>query len=155
MTRWRAEQSAVFSNKWIIGDTTSGKLFHISEAAFAEDGNAIAMTLESGPVKEFPARVQVASAFFDWTTGQAPLVGTDDAVNPTVAISWSHDGGASYSGALLRRSLGAQGQVSKQIRVNRLGRSTHHGMRFRLVTTSPIYRTFRGGVVNATARGPA
>ena len=155
MTRWRAEQSALFFNNWIIGDTTSGKLFRIDEAVFTEDGNAIAMTLESGPVKNFPARIQVASAFFDWTTGTAPLVGSDDAVNPSVSISWSHDGGASYSGALLRRSLGTQGQVSKQIRVNRLGLSTQHGMRFRLVTTSPIYRTFRGGSVNAASRGPA
>jgi len=153
--RWRGDQSAYFFNDWYLGDYSSGKILAIDESQFDEDDSAITMTIESGPVKEFPARVQISAAFFDWSTGAAPLVGSDDAINPSVEISWSFDGGATWVGSQIRASLGTQGEYSRQIRVNRIGLSTHHGTRFRLVTTSPIYKTFAGGTCLAASRGAA
>lgn len=155
LDRWRASQSVNFDGAWVVGDTESGKLFRLSEAESDEDGGQIVMTLESGPIKQFPGRVYIQNAFFDFTTGQGSILGTDDEVNPTVSVQWSIDGGATWSNELNVRSLGSLGQFVNQIRVNRIGLSTHHGTRFRLTTSSPVYRTFRGGRATAEARSAA
>jgi hypothetical protein len=68
-----------------------------------------------------------------------------------VKIEWSHDGGATYGNPILR-SLGQQGQTRRQIRVNRLGLTTHHGLRLRVTVSDPVYVAFLGGEVEAAAR---
>jgi hypothetical protein len=154
MTRWRGEQSVYFANKWIVGDKSSGKLFTITESALKEDTAALIFTLESGPVKAFPQRLRVPSAYFDFTTGQGIPTGNPDEVTPQVQIQWSHDGGATFSAAVLRRSLGQQGDYRRMPRVNRLGRSTHHGIRFRLTFPTDVYVSFRGGYMDALPTKP-
>jgi hypothetical protein len=154
-SRWKGSQSAYFNSKWVVGDNAGSKLLYIDSTEYEDDGSAITMTLESGPVKDFPNRVFVSMAAFDFTTGTAPISGTEDETNPTVSVSWSRDGGGTWSNAVQTRSLGSQGELSNEIRVNRIGVSTHHGMRFRLQTSSPVYRTFRGGRCEASARAPA
>lgn len=154
-SRWLGDQSAYFNSKWVVGKNGGSKLLYIDPAEYEDDGSAISMTIESGPVKDFPSRVYVASAMFDWTTGAAPISGTEDETNPTVSVSWSRDGGGVWSNQVSARSLGAQGELSQSVRVNRIGISTHHGMRFRLQTSSPVYKTLRGGRCEAVARGPA
>lgn len=154
-SRWFGETSVFFNSNWIIGKNGSGKLLTVDSGVYEDDGDPIEMTLESGPLKDFPMRAVVNSAFFDWTTGSALLTGTEDETNPKVYIQWSRDGGGTWSNAVFAESLGAQGELSRQIRVNRVGLASHHGMRFRLLTTSPIYKTCRGGIASYTPRGPA
>ena len=86
------------------------------------------------------------AAYFDFTSGQGTIGGTQDSMNPSVSISSSIDGGGTWSTPVLRRDLGAQGEFNKMIRVNRVGGiATQHGIRFRLNSSSPVYSTFRGG----------
>ena len=107
--------------------------------------------MESGPIKQFPARIQVTAAYFDFTRGAAPERGTTEAVDPQVSISWSHDGGGIWSNPLVR-SLGATGKFAERVTVRRLGLTTDHGIRFRLSTSAPVYLTFRGGRAEAAQR---
>jgi hypothetical protein len=153
LARWRGEQTALFNGSWVVGDVASGKLMRVTESAFTEDGSPVSMLIESGPVKEFPEAIYIASVFADWTTGTAPLVGSVDATDPRVAISWSLDGGASWSTPVLENSLGREGEFSNRIRVNRIGISSQHGARFRLLTSSPVYRTLRSMTCVAAGRG--
>lgn len=155
LDRWRGSQTFKLVGEWYAGDTESGKILRLTESEYDEDGGQITMVLESGPIKQFPARTFVQSAFFDWTTGQGNPLGSDDEVNPTVSVQWSMDGGATWSNSVNVRSLGGQGQFTNQIRVNRIGISTHHGVRFRLTTSSPVYRTLRGGRAEAQIRSAA
>jgi hypothetical protein len=148
--RWRASCSVNFNGSWMVGDRTSGQIHTISENVFQEDGDAIAMTMVSGPLKQFPSRVRCNAFFADWTTGQGEISGSDDEVNPKVSVYWSMDGGATWSNPITPLSLGGEGEFSNQIRVNRLGNSTHHGIRFKMVTTSPVYRTCRGARADVT-----
>lgn len=150
---WRGVTATLFGDKWLVGDALSTGLYEISEQVFTEAGEVIHMTLESGPAKQFPSRLRVMNGFFDWTVGQGEIVGVDDVTMPEVQVSWSHDGGATYGNALLR-SLGGQGEFRKQIRVDRCGVTTHHGMRWRLVSSSPVYRTLRGGRMNVAEVRP-
>jgi hypothetical protein len=155
LLRWRASTSVKFGNKWLVGDTLSGTMFEVSGSANKEDALPLVMTMESGPCKGFPARVQTPAAYFDFTTGQGSILGTSDETDPSILVSWSHDGGATWSDPVQRLLLGREGEFSQQVRVNRAGLSTHHGIRWRLVTSSPVYRAFRGGRMDALQRRAA
>lgn len=149
--RWRGEHSAKFNGNWIVGDAQGPALFKVSEDAFTENGAPIVWDMESGGLKQFPSRIQVAAAYFDFTRGAAPERGASVAVNPQVSISWSHDGGGVWSNPLVR-SLGATGKFAERVTVRRLGLTTDHGIRFRIQTSAPVYLTFRGGRAEAAAR---
>lgn len=152
-TRWRARASCRWGSDWIVGDRGSGQVLRVTEDAFTEAGQVIPMIVESGPTKEFPSRLQVSAAYFDWTVGQGQVRNFGDAAHPTVLVSWSDDGGGSWSKPL-ERSLGGEGQFAQQVRVNVLGKTSHHGRRWRLLSSSPVYRTLRGGRMQAEARRP-
>ena len=130
---WRASRSVYFSGKWLYGDTQSTKILQVSAAEFDELGTSFTARLESGPVKQFPNRIRCLAAYFDFTSGQGTIGGTSDAMNPSVSVSSSIDGGGTWSTPVLRRDLGSQGYFNKMIRVNRIGGiATQHGIRFRL-----------------------
>jgi hypothetical protein len=144
--RWRCSRSVNFQNRWLYGDTQSSLLVQVSPAAYDELGTSFTARLESGPVKNFPNRGRCLAAYFDFTTGTAPLTGNPDAVTPQVSISTSLDGGGNWSNPILRRSLGAQGDFSRPVTANRIGGIfTQAGIRFRVDTSSPVYSTCRGG----------
>lgn len=147
LSTWRTAGASVhFGNKWLYGDSQSTQLLQVSAAAFDEIGNSFVARLESGAVKQYPNRVRCNAAYFDFTSGQGTIGGTDDSMHPSVSISSSIDGGGNWSTPVLRRDLGAQGTFNKMIRVNRLGGiATQHGIRFRLDSSSPVYSSFRGG----------
>jgi hypothetical protein len=153
--RWRGSTSVKFAGKWLIGDVQSTKLQEVSEAAYTEDGAALVTRWEAGPVKQFPDRTQVPAAFFDFTTGQGSILGSDDEVTPKASVSWSHDGGATWSVPITARLLGQQGQFDTLVRVNRMGLSTHHGIRIAIESSSPVYRVLRGGRMDAQLRRAA
>ena len=153
--RWFGVNSASYNDRWLFCRSGSGRILWIDSSSQTDDGLQIPMTIQSGPIKNFPYRSRVDAVFLDFTTGEAPLGGTQDAVNPTVSVSWSKDGGETWSNDISVRSLGKQGQYSQQVRVNRLGLSSHNGMIVRFMTSSPVYRTFRGGRAEYNQAGPA
>jgi hypothetical protein len=152
--RWRAEQSVLFSNRWIVGDMLSSNLLEITEDAQDENGDPLEFWIESAPVKQFPEGVQAYTGFFDWTVGVGDVAADDsmDALDPTLSVSISKDGGGAWT-EVAERSLGRLGEYNTLVRVNRMaGTSSHHGLRVRLVVASPVYRTFRGARMSADMR---
>lgn len=154
-SRWMAEDGIYFNNRWVMSRRNTGKLLYLDKGNYTEDESPISMTMESDTIKDFPFRSLISAVFLDFTTGEAPLSGTEDAVNPTVSVQWSGDGGSTWSNEISSRSLGRQGEFSQQVRVNRLGLSTHHGMRIKFTTSSPVYRSLRGGRAEYSSRNPA
>ena len=145
LVRWKCGQTLYFNNRWYAFDKDNSNIYVIEDPAFTENGSAITVTLESGPTKQFPSRMRGVSLFLDWTTGTGSPSGSDDETSPKVSISWSVDGGASWSTPIDTVSIGSAGQTARQVRVNRFGVCSHHGFRFRLETSSPVHRSFRGG----------
>jgi hypothetical protein len=144
--RWRSKHSVWFAQQWICGDILSTQLNQLSATTFDELGTSFTARLESGPVKQFPNRIRVTRAFFDFTSGQGLISGTPDQMDPSVWVSTSRDGGATWSTPVMREDLGRQGQFNKLISVPRIGGiATQHGMRFRVDSSSPVYSSFRGG----------
>ena len=145
-TRWRASHTVQFQGKWLCGDILSTQLIQITPTAYDELGTSFTARLESGAVKDFPKRGRVTAAYFDFTTGAAPISGNPDAVTPSVSISTSADGGGTWSSPVVRENIGPQGDWREVVKVHRIGGIfSQHGLRFRVDSSSPVYSTMRGG----------
>lgn len=111
-TRWRAKWSAYSNDRWVFGDSLSGDLLVMSDT-LTENGSAIGGYVQTGPMKDFPARV-AAKLAADFT--EAAI---------TIYVSWSHDGGKTWSTELQRSIADAE---KYPVSVSNLGLSTHHGI---------------------------
>lgn len=137
---WRGVQSVKSGNYWVMGDKVSNGLLVVDENATTEAGAAVTWTVETGPVKDFAARVAALSSYADFT----------EADGATVNVSWSHDGGKTWAVPLVR-SLDQADRFP--VSVNRHGLSTQHGMRLRYTSSATQDFSFMG--VNATVQGRA
>lgn len=124
--RWRPSRMAYAFGKWISGDTESGNLVEITAEVFQDDGDPIKFRIESDLVKKFPSRVSVARADFDIVAGTAGPGITDPC-----EISWSDDGGPTWSNPL-QRHIVEQGQYKSRVFVTRTGLSQPVGRRWRV-----------------------
>jgi len=136
---------------WIVGDTQLGQLLYVNSAAYDEVGSPLVFQLESGPVQNFPNRTRVARADFDFVTGVGIATGQDPiATDPSVGISWSDDGGITWSNPYIRK-LGRQA-TQHRITVLRSGMTGDMGRRWRLTVSDPIYVAFLGASQNTQLR---
>lgn len=142
---WRGCGAINAFNRWIIGEQDSGKLYESSKDYYLEgNSDALVMELTSGVPATFPARGAVLRADFDFTVGVGVASGLAPIqTEPVVLISWSKDGGATYSNPV-RRSLGAQGKYKTRVTV-RPGAFAGQGIRFKLSISDPVHIGFMGG----------
>ena len=220
--RWRGDGGHPAFGRWLMGDTQSGTLCYVDDTNYTELGAPQLMRIESAPVQNFPNRIRVARADFNFATGAGQMtrnivmtvtgaaagtggvvrlavnntqqVSTNDTVivanvggtteangtwlctvvdathielqgsffahawtsagtatdvtappnviDPTVAISWSDNGGMKWGNPLLR-SLGEQGQSKiTRVVVKHTGMSGPMGRRWRLDITDPVNAPF-------------
>ncbi|HEV8492025.1 MAG TPA: hypothetical protein VGR76_07130, partial [Candidatus Angelobacter sp.] len=150
-TRTRAIGGHSAFGKWIMGDTQAGQLIYIDPTNYGELGNPLQFQLESGPVANFPNRTRVARADFNFVTGVGQATGIDPTQTaPSVGISWSDDGGITWSRELVR-ALGPQA-TPQRITVLRTGMTGVQGRRWRLKVSDPIYVAFLGATQDLTLR---
>jgi hypothetical protein len=134
---WRAKYSAKSSHgDWRVGDALSTNFLRIDEGVFTESGATLTFTAESAPFKGFPTNVIIEGVFIDFTAASA-----------TATISWSKDGGATWSTPVTRTLTAA---AKWPVRVNRLGLSSQHGLRLRVVVSDAVAFSLMG----ATIAGP-
>lgn len=131
--RWRASKSVKSGGVWHLGDRSSTFTLGVSEANRSDGADLLTWTVESAPMKDYPLREIIPAAFFEFTTSTS-----------SVDISYSLDGGATWSTPVTRSLSGAD---KEPIRVNRLGLSTQHGIRFRLAVNGTGDFSFLGASV--------
>lgn len=134
-TRWRGKFSTFLVDKWVFGDTLTGDLLTMSDA-LTENGAAIGGFVQTGPLKDFPARV-AARLSADFTEADI-----------TIYVSWSHDGGKTWSTELLRSITNAE---KWPVSVSNLGLSTHHGIIVKFRWEGPADFSFMGSVAERLA----
>jgi hypothetical protein len=136
LDRWRSSRSVKSNGRWLTGDRQSGSLLAIDDAVFTEAGSSIPWTAESADLKNYPDRIAIPAAFFDFSpTGEA-----------TVSISWSRDGGERWS-TPITRSMKPSGRAKYPVRVSGLGLASHRGIRFRLTCSDNVEFSLMGGSV--------
>lgn len=140
-------------NKWLTGDDLTGNIQEISSAAYDEVGQPLRLRIESGPVMNFPAGETVGRADFYFATGVGNAEGPDPiATDPDVEISWSDDGGITWSNPVLRK-LGRQSESTALVSlVSCTGRTSWQGRRWRIDISAPIYASFMFATQNTDPR---
>ena len=149
---WRATGSVNAFDRWITGDAMTGNLVEVSAYARDELGGPLMWTVESGPVSGFPNRMAVTQATFDLAQGVGVAIGADPTqTDPSVAISHSDDGGATWSAPRIRK-LGRQAESPGSVKVTKTGASRTQGRRWRLQVSDAVDVELTGGDMSAEPR---
>lgn len=148
---WRAVAACSAFGKWIVGDAALGRLLYIDATAYGEYTSPLIFQIESGPVATFPNRTRVAQADFNFVVGVGIATGSDPTdTHPQVGISWSNDGGISWSSEFAR-DLGAQATPAA-VSIYRTGITGRQGRRWRLSVSAAVYVAFMGGTQSKDLR---
>ena len=137
---------------WLCGDTDTGNIQRITLNANDDVGNPLRVRLESAPVDAFPNRTRVGRADFDFVTGVGIATGTDPIqTDPSVEISWSNDGGVTWSMPIIRK-LGRQQLAKTRVTLFNTGMTGVQGRRWRIDVSDPVHVGFMGGVQSTEVR---
>lgn len=152
-TRSRRSGAISAFNLWLTGDVQTGNIQRITETANDEIGNPLRLRIESGPVQDFPGGTVIGRADFYFATGVGIATGLDPKqTDPDVEISWSDDGGQTWSNPIIRK-LGRQATPTQLISlVSCTGRSSWIGRRWRVDISNPVYSSFMYATQSDDAR---
>jgi hypothetical protein len=150
--KWRATASVKCFDKWVIGDSTTGKFGVIDPAYGFEFGDYLTWRLVSATMSGFPARAAMPRLDLDIMAGVGVSTGDDPTeTGPQISVSWSRDGGVTFGSPVLRE-LGAQGDYTNQIRVNRLGTASAKGVQIAVEGSDPVLVSVFSGELTVEAR---
>jgi hypothetical protein len=152
-TRSRRSGAVYAFGKWLTGDAQTGNIQQITDSAQDEVGSPLRLRIESGPVQNFPGGSAVGRADFYFATGVGQAGGIDPTqTNPSVEISWSDDGGFTWSNPVVRK-LGRQATPQQLISlVACTGRTSWMGRRWRIDISDPVYASFMYATQDTDAR---
>lgn len=150
--RWQASQSINAFGKWLVGQKTGGAILSINSANYREGTQPLVFRLESGAVQKFPNMTRVGAAYFNLSAGTGIASGVAPIeTEPVASISWSNDGGVTWSNPVLRK-IGAQGLARTLMTLNRTGMTGRQGRRWRIEVSDPVYFGLMGGDQEISAR---
>lgn len=139
-------------DKWLVGSTETSDLLHVRYDVSTEGSDPLIAQMESLTVTDFPNRVAVHRADFDFTPGIGIASGQDPIeIDPTVLIEWSDDAGQSWKGPWWR-SLGQQDETQTRISVLNTGQSGPMGRRWRWTISDPVHVGFKGSSMEPEVR---
>lgn len=150
-TRWRAQGSVNAFNRWLTFERGSNEVYIIDPTAKRENGEQLVWEARSNQVHRFPGRFVVNRASFDMVYGPGIDRGISPIeTDPVVSISYSDDGGRSFSNPVLRH-LGTQGE-NVPIDIFRAGLTGRQGRQWRLQVADPVEVSLMGGAMDVEAR---
>lgn len=147
--RSRIESSIYANGNWLVGDFATGQIGRIDGKTFTEYGSALAVEVTSLPATDFPRFKIVGPLDLNFIAGTGVASGVDPiGTDPTIDISWSKDGGASF-GLPVQRKLGKQGINNQIVSVNRLGQVNEYGIAIKVRVSDPVFVGLLGGTLEA------
>lgn len=148
----RVTQAYYSFNKWLCGDTNNGNIQQITNTAYDEVGSPLAAEAWSQPVQGFPARLRVATMWFDFAFGVGVAAGTDPTqTDPSVEVSWSDDGGQTFHNPVIRK-LGRQSNGKARVRVSQCGMTGQQGRIVKIRCADPVHFGLMSGGMSTDPR---
>jgi hypothetical protein len=138
LDNWRAGYAVPVYGQTIFASHTTGKLYTASLDSYAEDGDPITMEITL-PTIESGTRDRVTLYAFELLCETG--VGNGSAPSPTVSLSYSDDGGRTFT-AGVSRNLGADGQYRTRAIWRKLGQFRQR--QIKLTITSSVRRFVLG-----------
>lgn len=139
LQKWRGRNVFSAWGKNICQDSQSGKLFYLDANTFTEGNDPLIWGMDTPFLHVFPNGGIVDALHIDMDTGVGALLSTSQGYDPTLMLSWSVDGGATWRGDR-ELSLGRRGQRVR-VTARRLGRFGPKGVQFRLRVSDPVIRS--------------
>lgn len=152
MTRWRAEFAFRLGSQTIVGDHTNAKYYKINPNTYTENGNALVWMVRSPPMHAFPNRYAVDRFYADFVPGVGLNSSDTDEANPQVGLSYSDDGGHSWSRTRWR-SLGRQGHRMTRLVWDGLGVTGRAGRIWELSAAAAVAKGFRYAAIEGDRIG--
>lgn len=148
--RSRFEGGSVYAfNKWLVGDNQEGRLLEVTADVQDEDGESLTATIISPQLKAFPDRVRYSRADFDFVV---PAVLDSDGAVSDIDISWSDDGGATYSNPYTRSLGDSTSDTVRRVTVFNTGYAKPIGRQWKLVSDTTGDFALLGGSVDVEIR---
>jgi hypothetical protein len=154
LNHWRGMWATSWQNRWFVQDTEHARIQEVMPNVYEEDGERMRFRAESAPMKQFPQSMRIPRVDLDMTNALGwQNVPSPYQTNPAAMLSWSKDGGATWSRPVAR-SFGRIGRYAAKLTLTGLGRSTAHGLRIRCDVVDPVPAVIRGGVAKTKSSGP-
>lgn len=138
--KWRVGGCMPAYNKILVGDLNSGKIGVLDPDVYTEFGDQIITTLISPPVYADGKRIFVPCFELDMEVGVGLTTGQGS--NPQIMMSYSTDGGRTYSAPEEAKSFGAVGEYGTRLQWDRLGSAYQYV--FKLSISDPVKRVITG-----------
>jgi hypothetical protein len=120
------------------------RLLYIDATNYSELGDPLQFQIESGPVQNFPNRMKVAQADFNFVTGVGVATGRRPVrYASTVGNIVVDDGGITWSSEFARSWRA--GDAERRSQFYRTGMTGKQGRRWRLTVSANVYVGFLGG----------
>lgn len=139
IARYRGEIAANFINKTIISDYANGKLYRLSDTAYTDNGDPIAMEIVSRHQTNNREYLTINRFEVDFESGIGTETGQGE--NPQVMLSISKDQGHTF-GPEMWRAMGKMGNFKRRAQWFRLGRGWDFTFKIRI--TDPVKRVITG-----------
>lgn len=136
-TRWRANCHAVAYGKDLVGDAFSGTVGYIDQTVYTEYGNIMEGMMIAPTIHSDRKRVFISCLELDMETGVGLTSGQGS--DPQVMLSWSNDGGRSWTQPQPWNSLGKVGTYLTRLRWTRQGQARQRT--YRVHISDPVKRT--------------
>jgi hypothetical protein len=145
--RWRVVTATTFGSRLIGGDFENGQLYVMDANIYTEAGNYLVSEIITPPVHAFPYRLIFNGLFVDAATGVGLVSDDGHAARPKLMVSWSDDGGHSYS-AERERDLGTTAEYRRVQPIYRMGKCSNKGRMFKFRISSPVQRVMMSVAVD-------
>lgn len=140
----RACVSAVAFGQVVVGDREDGRIYTFELDYYLDGGDPIRRVRQTPHVDQGEKLIR----FNSFELQAEPGVGLEDGSVPLVTLSWSDDGGHTWSNEHERdASMGAIGEYLTRVKWRRLGAGRNRV--FRLATSAPVAVTWLGAELDA------
>lgn len=142
LLRYRGNCSIYFGGMNLMGDFEDGRVFRLDETVYTDDGDEILFQ------KDFPHITTdgVRQFFRRFVLDCEVAVGNTNDPDPQIWLSWSDDGGRSWS-ATLQAPLGKIGEYKNRVQWHRLGSGRDRV--WRVASTADASFVFQGAFLEA------
>jgi len=130
-TRWRANCHAYFDGKHLVGDYLNGKIYEVKTDVYDEDGTDLIATRTTPVIRRSQNRFTVNELQVLTEPGVGLITGDDEDIDPQGMISWSKDGGYTWSPEVMV-PMGKIGEIDNRTRVTQLGQGRNWVFSFKV-----------------------
>lgn len=130
-----------FNNKHYVGDYRNGKIYELSETTYTDDGEPIERWRTGAYIAPDNKPLMHSKFEMEFEAG----VGNADAPDPQAVLSWSDDGGSTWSNEV-QTSIGAQGQYGQRAEWGPLGSAVQR--LYKVKVSDPVKVAMIRAIVN-------